>query len=136
VRSLREARVPLQERARAWGPDDEYPWRVLVICVLCNRVGGDRALPVARAVCAMGVADVSVAREEYLARLVEPLGLQHNRARRLVALSRAWGDGERDPGDLPGCGRYAREAHAIFVEGRRDFEPEDHALAAWVEATR
>lgn len=126
----------LQERARDWGPADEYPWRVLVVCLLCNRVSGDRALPVARAVCAMGAADVGMARERYLARLVEPLGLQHSRARRLGALSRAWSAGERDPGDLPGCGRYAREAHAIFVEGRLDFEPADHALAAWVAATR
>ncbi|NBR00729.1 MAG: hypothetical protein EBT79_10465 [Actinobacteria bacterium] len=66
----------VQERAGVAGD----PWRMLVVCVLCNMTPGERAYP----------------------------------------------------SDLPGVGRYARDAWAIFVEGRDDVFPADGHLMRYV----
>ena len=76
------------------------PWRMLVVCVLCNMTHGERAYPVALAL--------------------------FERWPTAGAMSAA------DPSDLPGVGRYARDAWSIFVEGRDDLWPDDGHLVRYV----
>jgi adenine-specific DNA glycosylase len=63
--------------------------------------------------------------------LLRPLGLQRSRSRSLIALAVRYADGCH-VADLPGVGRYALDAWAIFVEGRTDVEPEDGYLNLYV----
>jgi hypothetical protein len=114
------------------GAPDDYGWRVLVACVLCNQTPGERADDPATALCWAGPEAVARMTEARLARKLRFLGLQRQRARILIALSRAWLEGGRDVLALPGCGPYAADAYLIFVEGRRDLAPDDHVLAAWL----
>lgn len=68
--------------------------------------------------------------------MLQPLGFATTRARRLQELARQV---ERRGGledltaegvlDLPGCGQYAADAWAIFVEGNFAVDPLDEVLA-------
>ena len=67
--------------------------------------------------------------------LLRPLGLHRRRAQTLIDMSRAFLDGSwRRVEELPGVGRYAADAYAIFCLGRwREVAPNDHALNAYHE---
>ena len=62
--------------------------------------------------------------------ILRPLGLHRQRSRSVVAFSAAFVAGGWARADaLPGVGKYGRDAHAIFCEGRyRETQPEDFAL--------
>jgi methyl-CpG-binding domain protein 4 len=68
--------------------------------------------------------------------LLRPLGLQGGRTRDLRRLAAAWR--ARRPATradvlaLPGCGPYAADSWALFVEGRRDVSPSDGKLLWWL----
>lgn len=68
------------------------------------------------------------------------LGFQNRRAATLVAMAKAWTEGPPDTSDdvlrLPGCGRYAADSWAIFVEGKVVVDPSDHKLAWHQRRTR
>jgi methyl-CpG-binding domain protein 4 len=138
--------VPLQEQVRDWGPPEEYGWRVLLVCVLCNRTPGARVRPVLCELLARWPtpADLIRSDEAALEELLRPLGLV-KRARTLVMMTRDWDSARRlaaDGVEVPavshwwGCGRYAQDAVAIFVDGRTDVEPADRVLREWVLARR
>lgn len=67
--------------------------------------------------------------------LLRPLGLFRRRATSLVRLAHEWtvGGPPRDADDvarrMPGCGRYAADSWAIFVDGRTDVTVTDGKLA-------
>lgn len=122
----------VQEREGVAG----HPWRLLVVCMLCNRSRGEAAWPVALDLFARWpeATDLADACPQEVAEIILPLGLQNRRARRLIDLSAAYSrTAWRDVRDLPGVGRYARDAWAIFVEGRTDVMPDDHYLNRYVE---
>ena len=111
------------------------PWRMLVVCVLCNMTPGERAYPVALSLFERWptAGEMSAADPSDLEPYLRPLGLWRRRADTVVRLSAAYADGGwRDPSDLPGVGRYARDAWAIFVEGRDDLWPDDGHLVRYV----
>lgn len=102
------------------------PWRMLVVCVLCNMTPGERAYPVALALFerwstagAMSAADPSDL-EPYL----RPLGLWRRRADTVVRLSTAYADGGwRDTYDLPGAGGFVGRLLTRRVGFRREVKP-------------
>jgi endonuclease III len=65
--------------------------------------------------------------------VLRPLGFFRRRARSLTAFASAWVD-RGPPADAskvpsyPGCGQYARDSWAIFVDGRTDVRPTDGKL--------
>lgn len=69
--------------------------------------------------------------------LMKPLGLWRIRSRRLPLMADAWlRSRPRDYNDVlnfPGCGNYAADSWAIFVEGRTDVEPDDGKLTWYME---
>jgi endonuclease III len=70
--------------------------------------------------------------------MLRPLGLWRQRTRSVVRLAETFRDGRRpvtadDVLALPGCGRYAADSWAIFVEGRGDVEPSDRKLRWYVD---
>jgi hypothetical protein len=123
---------------------DPSGWRLLVGCVLLNvttRTQVDavhpelfRRWPTPE--------KMAGAREATIARVLEPLGCSARRAVTLKRMSHDFLEHESRAGegvllsyDVPhfyGLGEYARDSWAIFVEGRRDMEPTDRVLAAWL----
>ena len=108
------------------------PWRVLVACICLNRASRnalDRVWP--ELMRRWPTAEkMAAARISALKRVVTPLGLQEGRALKLRAMSRQFVAGEA-VGRMVGCGRYAREAYRLVVEGDTRTPCDDHALEGW-----
>lgn len=83
-------------------------------------------------------AALAAASEVDLHDLLRPLGLWRRRASSLLKLARHWVD-RGPPADArtvlryPGCGQYASDSWAIFVDGRTDVVPDDGKLTWYVE---
>lgn len=64
--------------------------------------------------------------------IIKRLGLWRQRSRNLVNLAGAWIAGSpvtaSDVRKLPGCGKYAADSWAIFIENRVDVDPRDGKL--------
>jgi len=95
------------------------PWKVLVACLLLNKTS---ALCVRRVIwdlfelCGTPEAALAVP-VAAIERIVRPLGLAR-RAGLLRRLSAAYLDAKWvSVSELPGCGRYACDAHALFCAG-------------------
>ena len=77
---------------------------------------------------------------EALHDLLRPLGLWRRRAIIVPRMADAWL--RRRPGSyddvlaFPGCGRYAADSWAIFMEGRTDVEPSDGKLNWYMDRMR
>jgi methyl-CpG-binding domain protein 4 len=121
----------VQERPEVIG----HPWRLLVVCILCNRTKGRDAYPVALELFRRWPDPATMAQADpgELEPLLRPLGLFRQRAAGLVKMSRQYAEGERNVPALFGCGQYAVDAWAIFVEGRTDVFPQDGHLNRYVE---
>jgi len=69
--------------------------------------------------------------------ILRPLGLWRRRSGLLRRMAAAWVESppetHEDVLDLPGCGKYASDSWAIFVEGIKGVEPRDHLLNLYVE---
>ena len=80
----------------------------------------------------LGPIRLSEARAVDLHDCLRPLGLWRKRAITLPRLADAWLQGPpktcKDVLKLPGCGKYAADSWAIFIEGRTDVEPNDGKL--------
>lgn len=121
----------VQERPEIRG----RPWRLLVVCVLCNRTRGEDAYSAALelfsrwpTVEAMAGADPGA-----IEPLIWHLGLHRQRSRSLVRLSQRYLEGSWESvTELHGCGGYAADAWAIFVEGCTDVWPRDGHLNRYV----
>jgi endonuclease III len=78
------------------------------------------------------IADLAAMDPDDLQDDLRPLGLWRRRSLSTVRLARAWL--ERPPGcaadvlRMPGCGKYASDSWAIFVDGRTDVDPHDGKL--------
>lgn len=106
---------------------------MLVACQLVNLTNWDKARHVfdelvrrwldAAAMAAVGPDDVYP--------VVAGLGLGTRRSVNLVRMARSWVETPLDRvivTSLPGCGRYAADSWAIFIEGRTDVKVTDGEL--------
>jgi len=123
----------LQERV----PRDElYPWRVIVLCSLLNKTPKESVArimgglferwPTPRAMRNSG---------PDLETLFRPLGLGYRKAKMLRRMSADYDQGV-PAAECRGVGQYARDALAIFVDGRLDVEPDDGKLGLYLEWAR
>ncbi|KAJ6748905.1 METHYL-CPG-BINDING PROTEIN [Salix purpurea] len=113
------------------------PWRVLVICMLLNRTAGTRAERVITdlfTLCPDAKAATGVATEE-IERAIKSLGLQKRRAKMVRRLSEDYlEEGWTHVTQLPGVGKYAADAYAIFCTGKwEQVRPNDHMLNRYWE---
>lgn len=115
---------------------------MLVACVLVNRAAWEQAEPVHRRLARLWPTPERLGRATTvkLAFVLRELGFQNVRAARLKAMARAWRARRprtsRDVEALPGCGRYASDSWAMFVEGRTDVRPTDGKLLWHLQQTR
>jgi len=119
------------------------PHRLLVATILLNKQRATRMAPLmhrlfARWPTAKALAQADVAE---LSELLRPLGLQHQRANRIVAMSAAWVACDGDVGDsasrLPGIGQYGADAFALFCTPNwRSVRPKDIELSKYVRWLR
>lgn len=134
--------VLFQEALAAEGDLGRF-W-MLVACCLANRTGW-HAQAKAAFLLVRGrwptPSELARSRVTELQAALRPLGLWRARCRSLRLLARAWHEGHRpacadDVYAFPGCGRYASDAWAIFVEGRTDVEVTDGWLLRYLEQRR
>lgn len=110
------------------------PFWMVVACCLVNRTTWEVArLAHSRLKLRYGGPEgLSAADPEDLQPVIKRLGLWRQRSRSLVNLARTWVDKppltSDDVAALPGCGRYAADSWAIFIEDRLDVEPDDGKL--------
>jgi methyl-CpG-binding domain protein 4 len=121
--------------------EDHYPdeFRVLVCCLLLNRTRGTQVRGVIDKLFTKYACSYDMARadEAELISLLQPLGFQKQRAKRLIKFADVyqkmlW----QDVRELPGVGQYAFDCWKIFfLEELGDVAPNDHALLDfWNEA--
>lgn len=112
----------------------DEPFWMLVACSLVNLTTWDQGQPAFEWLRRNygDAGELAGAFEEDLHAPLKPLGLWRRRARSLILLANAWIEREPRSYDdvkrLPGCGKYAADTWAIFVEDRRDVEPTDGKL--------
>jgi methyl-CpG-binding domain protein 4 len=119
----------LQEEYR----DD--PWKVLVVCILMNKTGGDQARPVAARLFEKYPDSESLASEdpEKLHDLLRPLGFWKKRSSTLVRFSKEYALGDfEDPSELYGIGEYGADSYRIFVKGNLNTFPNDKELKRYL----
>lgn len=109
------------------------PFWMLVACQLVNLTTWDKARHVFDELCAEYCTpeDLASADTDRVRAIVGGLGLGNRRSQLLVRMAVQWCAGpRRHPAvkGLPGCGRYAADSWAIFVEGRTDIEVTDGKL--------
>ena len=112
---------------------------MMVACQLVNRATWEVAEPIHKEIRRRypTIWDLAMARHRDLVRIIRPLGFQNGRAKNLKAMARAW-DAPRTAADileLPGCGKYAADSWAIFVEGNLDVQPNDGKLNWYLAQT-
>lgn len=114
------------------------PWKLLVACICLNRTQGMVAKPIIEEIFRRWPtpASLSGADRDELRSVIRPLGLQTNRSRHLMELSRRYNP-TRMPREvveeLPGCGPYAADCYQMLVLGDLTVEPEDKELRRWRE---
>jgi endonuclease III len=114
------------------------PFWMLVACSLVNMTTYEQARPALRSIMSRHtIRSLAAADPASLEDDLRPLGLWRVRARRLPLMASAWlRDRPRRAKDvlsLPGCGRYAHDSWAIFLDGRTDVEPDDGKLNWYME---
>ena len=128
-------RVDAPPRGRLFQEDlRRNPFWMMVGCQLANRTTWEQAWPaflhIRRA--HPDVPALARARPEDLHDALRPLGLWRRRAIILPRFARAWLQSPPAVYDdvlgLPGCGKYAADSWAVFVEDRLDVDPDDGKL--------
>lgn len=131
------------------GPDDEIKtfqevlkdnsfW-MLVACILVNMTNWKQAKPVLNELrdWYFDESHVALLDEEDLYEFLRPLGLWKRRSNSIINLAKAYRTKPpktaEDVLKLPGCGKYAADSWAIFVEGRTDVEPTDKVLIHYLK---
>lgn len=118
------------------------PFWMLIACMLVNLTCWEQAEPAFLWMrrTASDPINLAVAEPEDLHDALRPLGLWRRRAVILPRFARAWlrrrPVSYDDVMRLPGCGKYAADSWAIFVEGRSDVEPRDGKLNWYMDRQR
>lgn len=112
---------------------------MLAACSLVNLTTWEQARPALREVMwRHTIRSLAQADPSTLEEVLRPLGLWRIRSKRLVKMARAWlrerPKTYNDVMGFPGCGRYAADSWAIFMEHRYDIEPNDGKLNWFLEA--
>ena len=113
----------------------EQPFWMLVACSLVNLTTWDKARPVFRQLFLKYRNPEALAfeQENQLHDLLRPLGLWNRRSRTLVRMATAFisvnPKTASDVLKIPGCGKYASDSWAIFIDKDYYIEPEDGRLA-------
>ena len=114
------------------------PWKIFVTCLMLNKTAGRVANPIIEEFLRRWPTPAEYAksaRKSEVLRLIRPLGLYNVRLERLDKLASSLA--ERVPYDqIPGIGKYGRDAYLIFVEGRKDVLPEDEKLKGYLDEQR
>ncbi len=120
------------------------PFWMLVACILVNRTKWSVAEPVFAAMRERWPTPyrLSWAGQREVEEVVRPLGFGTQRAVRLTQLALEWQrlyvllhrriETADEVLRLPGCGRYAADSWAIFIENRCDVQPKDKALQEYL----
>ncbi len=118
----------------------DEPFWMLVACCMVNLTRWQQAEPIFEQlrIDYPTVEELAVATMDDLERRLQPLGLYKRRSVSLSNLAKVWSeDGPVETAEevkrLPGCGKYASDSWAIFVEKRRDVVPTDIELITWLE---
>lgn len=114
---------------------------MLLACSMVNLTNWETAAPVHASLMARyTIEELAVLDPEVLQDDLRPLGLWRRRSASTVRLAQAWLAGPpasaADVLELPGCGRYASDSWAIFVDGREDVDPTDGKLRWYLEKIR
>lgn len=117
----------------------DEPFWLLVACSLVNLTTWDVARRCFERLRARYVHPcvLAVARESDLHEALRPLGLWRRRAISLKRLANAWLSSPpktaEDVLKLPGCGKYASDSWAIFIDGRHDVQATDGKLLWYLQ---
>lgn len=119
------------------------PFWMLVACCLVNRTRWVQAEPVFEKLRARypTMADLAMAPISEVEDIVQPLGLFKRRALSLVRLAQDY-MGDVPPANasevkrLPGCGQYASDSWAIFVDGDLSIRPDDIELQGYLDKVK
>jgi endonuclease III-like uncharacterized protein len=86
------------------------------------------------------VKSLAAAAPESLEEVLRPLGLWRRRSLGLTKLADQWlqcpPERAKDVLSMPGCGKYAHDSWAIFIDGRTDVDPRDGKLNWYLEDMR
>lgn len=109
------------------------PFWMLVACQLVNQTTWEQARPALRELMRRRtIRTLATTRPQHLHDLMRPLGLWRRRSIILPRMADTWLRGRPGGYDdvlrFPGCGKYAADSWAIFIEGRLDVEPRDGKL--------
>lgn len=113
-------------------------WKFLVCCVCLNKTSGDAARKVMPAF--FGIfhsPKMVIGHSRAVEDLLQPLGLQKQRAKRIHAMSMSFLEKEpktlEEIGRLPGVGKYALDSYRILILRETTFvEPLDKKLKEWL----
>lgn len=117
----------------------EDPFWMLVACSLVNLTTWKSAEPVFERIKSRWPTpeDLEAADPAELFKVVNKLGFGKIRSTRIPSMAALYlhhrPQNAQDVMMLPGCGKYASDSWAIFVEGRRDVSPTDKELIAWLQ---
>lgn len=118
------------------------PFWMLVACQLVNLTTWVQAEPAFRSILSRYLVPegLAAAEPEALFDVLRPLGLWKRRAEMLPRFARAWLQNQpkryNDVLKLPGCGKYASDSWAIFIDGKTDVEPNDGKLNWYISNRR
>lgn len=111
---------------------------MLLACSMVNLTNWETAQPIHAGLMARySIEEIAKLEPEDLQEDLRPLGLWRRRSLSTIRLAQAWlaGPPERaaDVLKLPGCGPYASDSWAIFIDGRTDVDPTDGKLRWYLE---
>lgn len=111
-------------------------WKMMVCCILLNQTSNKQVRPILRSVFELIPDPISAIRCDHLilAAVIKTTGFQNLKASRIIRMSEKWISGFDDPIELPGIGQYGRDTWKIFVERKKDFQPGDKKLSAYLKS--
>jgi hypothetical protein len=117
--------------------DRHYPWRVMVTCALLNQTHGRQVRPIIVKFWSLLPDPLSVLHvhkhiETAVRDLIRPLGFGTKRWTTIQRMTTDYVLGTL-PEKCFGCGKYCRDAVALFVHGRTDVQPDDTWLRPYLE---
>jgi len=122
---------------------DGDPWKIFVCCIFCNLTKRVQAEPFFWEVLKRWPTpeELSIADDDELSLLIQPLGLSKRRSKALKLMSHGYihKDWRKDPRGLYGIGKYGSDAYHIFCTNEwLSIEPKDGALVNyhnWLTST-